>query len=421
MGTMIGVANAISRARQSTSKSSASRSAGVLTGITARCGLCPSNACGSTDCSASPRQQNDGIEHRAQFLNVPRATIGSAILTRYLFHPQVCCRALRGSLQKRQAKSAKPTKLSMFACGVRRRVLCAMLPIMASISRTIRSGAAYCTMWPTPGNTISFAFGTAAANGREWMFGPHGLVGIARDHHRRRLDIARSAAPARRTAAFSVTRSQALARNSRGRSSNGVAVSSTKPSGMVCGRNTPRAPGSVRKYAERQRDGIGQQRADHRRGDDLVVPADAAAPRIGHRRQHHQAGDALRIIQRHPRAERAGPGMHHEDRVADAELFQRLVDHPALDRRRRIWQDARACSSHGRDDRSGSPDDCARADRRAAAAWSPDSSSRHGSSRSAARWHRAARYRARGAWRRRPRSSGPAPDRRAAGPARRPA
>ena len=26
-------------------------------------------------------------------------------------------------------------------------------------------------MWPTPGSTISFAFGTTAANGFEWMFG----------------------------------------------------------------------------------------------------------------------------------------------------------------------------------------------------------------------------------------------------------
>ena len=43
--------------------------------------------------------------------------------------------------------------------------------IIASISRTTSSGAAYCTMWPTPGSTISFAFGTAAANGREWMLG----------------------------------------------------------------------------------------------------------------------------------------------------------------------------------------------------------------------------------------------------------
>jgi len=49
------------------------------------------------------------------------------------------------------------------------------------------------------------------------------------------------------TAAFSATRSRALARNSRGRSSNGVAVLPTKSSGMICGKNTPRAPGSVRK------------------------------------------------------------------------------------------------------------------------------------------------------------------------------
>ena len=42
--------------------------------------------------------------------------------------------------------------------------------VICSISLTTRSGAAFCTMWPTPGSTISFAPGTAAANGREWMF-----------------------------------------------------------------------------------------------------------------------------------------------------------------------------------------------------------------------------------------------------------
>src|SRR3982074_2624465 len=45
----------------------------------------------------------------------------------------------------------------------------AILSIMASISEITSSGAAFCTMWPTLGNLISYTFGTAAANGREWM------------------------------------------------------------------------------------------------------------------------------------------------------------------------------------------------------------------------------------------------------------
>ena len=42
-------------------------------------------------------------------------------------------------------------------------------PAIASISEATRSGAAYCTMWPTPGNTMSFACGAVAASNREWM------------------------------------------------------------------------------------------------------------------------------------------------------------------------------------------------------------------------------------------------------------
>ncbi len=36
-------------------------------------------------------------------------------------------------------------------------MLRAILSIMASISEITSSGAAFCTVWPTPGNTISFA------------------------------------------------------------------------------------------------------------------------------------------------------------------------------------------------------------------------------------------------------------------------
>ena len=39
----------------------------------------------------------------------------------------------------------------------------------------------------------------------------------------------------------------------------------------------------------------------------------------------------MRVIQRDTRAQRTGPGMHHENRPDDAELGQRLLDHPALD------------------------------------------------------------------------------------------
>jgi hypothetical protein len=71
-------------------------------------------------------------------------------------------------------------------------------------------------------------------------------------------------------------------------------------------------------------------------GNKLVVLADAAGPWIGHRREHHQTGDALRMIQRNPCAQRTAPGMHHEDRFAHAKLFKRLIDHPPLSGRRRI-------------------------------------------------------------------------------------
>ena len=84
----------------------------------------------------------------------------------------------------------------------------------------------------------------------------------------------------------------------------------------------------------RQRDGIGEQPADHRRCDDLVVAADAAAPGMGHRRQHDETGDAAGMIERDPRAERTAPGMHHEHRAIDPELCQGRVDHARLDVRR---------------------------------------------------------------------------------------
>ena len=89
--------------------------------------------------------------------------------------------------------------------------------------------------------------------------------------------------------------------------------------------------------AERKRDRISEQRADQLCRDEVVVPADAAAPGMGDRRQHDEARDALRIIERNPRTQRAAPGMHHEDRFADADLLQHRIDHPALHRRRRIF------------------------------------------------------------------------------------
>jgi hypothetical protein len=48
-------------------------------------------------------------------------------------------------------------------------VLRAILLLIASISETTRSGTEYCTMWPTPGSTISLPLGTVVASGREWM------------------------------------------------------------------------------------------------------------------------------------------------------------------------------------------------------------------------------------------------------------
>jgi hypothetical protein len=61
-------------------------------------------------------------------------------------------------------------------------VLRAILPIIASISETTRSGATIWIMWPTPGSTISFAFGAVAASGREWIW-------VDRDDRDRRLDL----------------------------------------------------------------------------------------------------------------------------------------------------------------------------------------------------------------------------------------
>ena len=152
-----------------------------------------------------------------------------------------------------------------------------------------------------------------------------------------------------------------MARNSRGRSSSGVAVSFTKLSGIACGANTLRALFSASSRPSGSVIGVGKQRADHRRGHDPVVPADAAAPGMGHRRQHHQTRDALRIIERHPRAERARERMHDDDDRARAEFFQRLLDHPRVQKRASNPSRVRAHSSHGRDDRSGSRDDVARA------------------------------------------------------------
>ena len=113
-------------------------------------------------------------------------------------------------------------------------------------------------------------------------------------------------------------------------------------------------------------------------------------------------------------AERAGPGMHHQDRPADAEFRQRLVDHPALDFRRRVLEaGARAPAVAGTIDQDHAMM-FAPAARRAAAASPPDWSSRHAASRSADRRHRAGRCRRRGARHPPPRSSGPGRDKRAA-------
>ncbi len=46
----------------------------------------------------------------------------------------------------------------------------------------------------------------------------------------------------------------------------------------------------------------------------------------------------MRVIQRDTRAQRAGPGMHHKDRAADAELGQRLLDHAGLNFGRRVLE-----------------------------------------------------------------------------------
>ena len=43
-----------------------------------------------------------------------------------------------------------------------------------------------------------------------------------------------------------------------------------------------------------------------------------------------------RIIQRHPRADRARQRMHHDDRAVDAEFVERIDDHPRLHVRRQI-------------------------------------------------------------------------------------
>ena len=186
-------------------------------------------------------------------------------------------------------------------------VLGAILPIIASISATTSSGAACCTMCPTSGSTISFAFGTAAANGREWMLvdtvlsapSPEITTTGARD-----LGVARRLFPDRFLQRDQIVRiGDEFARPQQ----QWRRRVPDKPVRHRLRQEHAAGAGLGQEITERQRDRVGEQRTDHRGGDDLVVPSDAARPRIGHRRQHHEAGDALRIIQRHPRAERAGP------------------------------------------------------------------------------------------------------------------
>jgi len=44
----------------------------------------------------------------------------------------------------------------------------------------------------------------------------------------------------------------------------------------------------------------------------------------------------VRAIERDARAERTAPGMDHQDHPADAQSFQRFIDHSTLDIGRRI-------------------------------------------------------------------------------------
>ena len=179
-----------------------------------------------------------------------------------------------------------------------------------------------------------------------------------------------------------------MARNSRGRSNSGVALSLTKFSGIACGSEHGARARLRKQEAERQRDGVGEQRADHRRGDELVVAADAAVPGMRHRREHHEARDAIRIIERHPRAERAGQRMHDDDDADRCRVLPAPPRSSAPARRASNPPSGRARSSHGRDGRSGSRGDVVRACRRAAGASPRDWSLRHGAAGSAGRRHR---------------------------------
>src|SRR5579883_1906058 len=87
---------------------------------------------------------------------------------------------------------------------------------------------------------------------------------------------------------------------------------------------------------QRQRQRMREQWSDHPRGGERVVPGDAAGPRMGHGREQHEAGDALREIERQRRGERAGPGVAENDRPLDAELAQCLRDQRGLTPRRGI-------------------------------------------------------------------------------------
>ena len=60
------------------------------------------------------------------------------------------------------------------------------LPVRSTINWTMRSGAAKCTMCPTPGNMTSLARGIAAAIASAWRLRRQRCVAVAGDDHGRR-------------------------------------------------------------------------------------------------------------------------------------------------------------------------------------------------------------------------------------------
>ena len=126
----------------------------------------------------------------------------------------------------------------------RRRRRALTLSNIASISAITRSGAAYWIMWPTPGSTISLAFCAAFASGCEWMWVETVLSTPPADDGDRRRDtgVARRLFGHRRAQRHQILGIGDELARAQQQVRRGIF---TKPSGITCGANTLRVPGSA--------------------------------------------------------------------------------------------------------------------------------------------------------------------------------